>query len=84
MPQAKHGGSGVCRFAAPISKFEGMGLENEQIEQIHVAVPGLWLLDPDAAVIHGLDAFGTGEAVPLRDGFLPIAGEPAAIVRFQS
>lgn len=72
MPQAKHGGRGVCKFAAPISKFEGIGLENEQIGQIHVALIGLWLLDPEAAVMLGLDPLSTGEAVPLREEFLPV------------
>lgn len=27
MPQARHGGNGVCEFAAVGSKFEGTGLE---------------------------------------------------------
>lgn len=37
MPQARHGGRGVCAFAAAGSKFEGTGLEKLQIVQIHVA-----------------------------------------------
>lgn len=41
IPQAKHGGNGVFAFAVPGSKFEGTGLEKEQIGQIHVALGSL-------------------------------------------
>lgn len=40
MPQARHGGKGVFALAALGSKFEGTGLENEQIGQIQVALKG--------------------------------------------
>ena len=42
MPQAKHGGIGVCSFAADGSKFEGTGFEKEQMGQIHVALVGIF------------------------------------------
>ena len=41
MPQARHGGSGVCALAVVASKFDGTGLEKEQIGHIHVAFVGL-------------------------------------------
>lgn len=37
MPQARHGGSGVCAFAVTGSKFDGTGLEKEQMGHTHVA-----------------------------------------------
>ena len=37
IPQARHGGSGVCAFAVVGSKFSGTGFEKEQIGQIQVA-----------------------------------------------
>ena len=36
IPQAKQGGSGVYALAVVTSKFEGSGLESEQMEQIQV------------------------------------------------
>jgi hypothetical protein len=36
MPQAKHGGKGKEEFAFEESKFDGTGLEKEQIGQTHV------------------------------------------------
>lgn len=44
MPQARHGGRGVCELAAVGSKFAGTGFEKLQIVQTHVAEeagPGL-------------------------------------------
>lgn len=38
MPQAKHGGNGVCTFAAVGSKLDGTGLEKLHIVQTQVAV----------------------------------------------
>lgn len=38
MPHARHGGNGVCTFAAVGSKFDGTGLEKLHIVQTHVAV----------------------------------------------
>lgn len=38
MPQARHGVSGVCAFAAAGSKLEGTGLEKVHIVQTQVAV----------------------------------------------
>lgn len=38
IPQARHGGSGVCAFAAAGSKFTGIGLEKLQMVQTQVAV----------------------------------------------
>lgn len=40
IPQAKHGGILVDAVAVVASKFDGTGFENEQIEQIHVALTG--------------------------------------------
>lgn len=37
IPQARHGGRGVEAFALLVSKFEGTGLEKEQIGHIQVA-----------------------------------------------
>lgn len=37
MPQARHGGSGVCMFAVVGSKFDGTGLEKLQMVQTQVA-----------------------------------------------
>jgi hypothetical protein len=36
MPQARHGGNGNEEFAFEESKFDGTGLEKEQIGQTHV------------------------------------------------
>jgi hypothetical protein len=38
MPQAKHGGSGVCIVAVDGSKFVGTGLENVHMGQTQVAL----------------------------------------------
>jgi hypothetical protein len=38
MPQAKHGGRGVCALAAVGSKLEGTGFEKLQMVQTQVAV----------------------------------------------
>lgn len=38
MPQAKHGGSGVCIVAVEGSKFDGTGFENVHMGQIQVAL----------------------------------------------
>ena len=38
IPHARHGGSGVWAFAVAGSKFDGTGLENEQIGHIQVAL----------------------------------------------
>lgn len=40
IPHAKHGGIFVDAVAVVASKFDGTGFENEQIEQIHVALTG--------------------------------------------
>lgn len=38
IPQAKHGGKGVCMEAVEASKFVGTGLENVHMGQTQVAV----------------------------------------------
>jgi len=53
IPHARHGGSGVCAFAAEGSKLEGTGFENEHIGQTHVALTA---------------AEGAGDAVTDRNG----------------
>lgn len=73
MPHARHGGRGVCAFAAAGSKLEGTGLEKVQIVQTHVA--------EDAgdgstgAGRRGLSVRGTGDAVLFRGAPLPTAGD---------
>lgn len=42
-------------FAAVMSKFEGTGLEKEQMVQIHVALPSLGLELLDTAILEGLN-----------------------------
>lgn len=38
MPHARHGAKGVRAFAVAGSKFDGTGLEKEQMGQTHVAL----------------------------------------------
>lgn len=40
IPQARHGGKLTAGVAVVVSKFEGTGLENEQMGQIQVALIG--------------------------------------------
>lgn len=40
IPQNRHGGKGMEVLALPVSKFEGTGLEKEQMVHIHVALEG--------------------------------------------
>ena len=68
MPQLRHGGIDMFEFAVAGSKFEGTGLENEQIVQTHVALLGLGVLDPDLAFERGLEPRCIGEALELREG----------------
>lgn len=60
-------------FAVVMSKLEGSGLENEQIEQIHVATPSLGLELLDVVILDGLDIVETGENLKLREA-LVLAG----------
>lgn len=55
-----------------MSKLEGIGLENEQIGQIQVALFGRGLLDPEITAVNGLYSRRMGDAVELRDGRLPV------------
>jgi hypothetical protein len=55
IPQARHGGNGVEGLAFPGSKFEGTGLENEQIGHIQVAFKG------GKEERNGLSTLDTGE-----------------------
>ena len=50
------------------SKFEGTGLENEQIVQTHVALLGLGVPGPDPAFEKGLLPRFIGEVLELRKG----------------
>lgn len=68
IPQAKHGANGLCAVAVAGSKFEGTGLENEQIGHIQVAElagegsgVGKWKLLP---------VIDKGDAVVLLEGLL--------------
>lgn len=54
MPHARHGGSGVWAFAVAGSKFDGTGLENEQIGHTQVALVGGAGAGEDARVRSGL------------------------------
>ena len=54
MPHAKQGGKGVYIFAVVMSKFEGTGLEKEQMVQIHVALPSLGLALLETVTLKGL------------------------------
>lgn len=54
MPHAKQGGRGVYMFAVVMSKFEGTGLEKEQMVQIHVALLSLGLALLDTVTLKGL------------------------------
>lgn len=65
-PQVTHAGRGVFEFAVVGSKFVGIGLENEQIVQTHVAAFGLGVLDPDPVLERELAPRSTGDAVELR------------------
>ena len=68
IPQLRHGGNDMFEFAVAGSKFEGTGLENEQIVQTHVALLGLGVLDPDLAFGKDLEPRCIGEALELRGG----------------
>jgi len=50
MPQARHGGKGVCTFAAEGSKLDGTGFEKLQMVHTHVA-----------ELATGVSGFGRGE-----------------------
>lgn len=75
IPQARHGGSGVCTFAVAGSKLDGTGFENVQIVQTHVAVLGGGFSTGGA--LKGLSERWRGEDVPFRDGADPTPGERA-------
>ena len=47
------------------SKLEGIGLENEQIEHIHVTLLDRGLLDPDIVLLYGLGPRDSAEAAEL-------------------
>lgn len=68
MPHARQGGSGVCAFAVAGSKFDGTGLENEHIGQIHVALAAGAGAADGATERKGLPCRGGGVAVALADG----------------
>lgn len=63
MPQARHGGRGVCGFAVATSKFEGIGLEKVHIVHIHVT---LLSHDLTEGVVISLD--GRGDRCPAEVG----------------
>lgn len=68
IPHARHGARGVCAPAVVGSKFEGTGLEKEQIGQIQVPV----LVGVDSAVgkRNGPSERESGDAVALLEGVL--------------
>lgn len=66
MPQAKHGGSGVCIVAVEGSKFDGTGLENVHMGQIQVAL--LAAVGSAGGRWKGLSVRVVGEDVALREG----------------
>lgn len=59
-------------FAVVMSKLEGTGLENEQIEQIHVAPPSLGLELLDTVIFEGLNIVESGERLKLRDALVVV------------
>lgn len=61
MPQARHGGRSVREFAVAGSKFEGMGLEKEQMGQTQVALGAI--AGECTIVLEGLSC-RAGVAVP--------------------
>ena len=71
MPQARHGGSGVCIVAVEGSKFVGTGFENVHMGQTQVA-----LLDAVGSAggrRKGLSVRVVGDDVALREGELRAA-----------
>lgn len=71
MPQAKHGGRGVCAFAVMGSKLDGTGFGKLQMVHTHVAeVVGAELVVDERNLDSGL---GAGEAVPLLEGLEVVA-----------
>lgn len=74
MPQARHGGRGVCALAEAGSKLDGTGLEKLQMVHTHVAV--LAGDESTGADLRGLSERGAGEAVVLFLGeAVPKAGD---------
>lgn len=73
MPQARHGGSGVCAFAEAGSKLDGTGFEKLQIVQTQVAE--LAGEGSTGAGRKGLSDLGTGEAVLCLGEPVPTAGD---------
>jgi hypothetical protein len=72
IPQARHGGSGVCTFAVVGSKLEGTGFEKLQIVHTHVAVLSVGGSTGDARIppsscVDGEDVLLLG-AVPASPG----------------
>lgn len=60
MPQARHGGSGNASVAIVGSKFEGTGLEKEQIGQTQVPLTRGSGAGEAAAARYGLEAREVG------------------------
>lgn len=73
MPHAKHGGRGVCAFAAAGSKFEGTGFEKLHIVQTQVAE--LFGGCSTGAARKGLSDCETGDAVPFLGEPVPTPGD---------
>lgn len=63
MPQARHGGRGVCTFAVATSKFEGIGLEKVHIGHIHVTLLSHEL--PEGFIV---SLYGRGDRCPAEAG----------------
>lgn len=71
MPQAKHGGRGVCSVAVYGSKLEGTGFDKEHIGHIHVAdVTGAVSVNGELVWLREKSEVLSGplEGVPLREG----------------
>lgn len=69
IPQARHGGSGVCALAVVGSKLEGTGLEKLQMVQTHVA--GLAGVDSTGGMRSPLSSCRAGDELLLRAGPSP-------------
>lgn len=75
MPQVRHGGSGNASVAIVGSKFDGTGLVNEQIEQIHVPRSACGCCARLETSGKGLGVRETGDE---EDDMRPIAGDIVA------
>lgn len=65
IPQAKHGGRGVCAFAIVGSKFEGTGFGKLQMVQTQVALLACVGVADDERIATSMAGEGDAPALPL-------------------